>query len=347
VVARAGVPPLNAVVALSPSDVWAVGGSSGGFSTPAISRPVIVHWDGRRLQTQTFPWKYAAFNGVAAASRDDVWAVGSAGAKPLVARWDGRSWRRVPLPAVAGRNVWLSGVAVPAPDDVWVVGGWGGLSSWPLLMHWDGARWQRVDLLRIAPALGDLIATDARAPDDVWAAGMEGNSRNESYGYTDYVLHWDGQTWRRVASPLTDEETNGAFARSISIGLSGEVWTANSDESGNAPYFVRWSGPTRTTTHVYEWDIDPILQTVNGIAAVTTSDVWAVGEVDFGRPSRLDNSPFVAHWNGKGWQLQRTPFDTLQNEGGADTNQGLKAIFALSPQDIWAVGDDLIVRYSC
>ena len=44
------------------------------------------------------------------------------------------------------------------------------------------------------------------------------------------------------------------------------------------------------------------------------------------------------------WELLRTPFDKLQL-GDEDPAFGLEAVFALTPRDIWAVGNHLIVRY--
>ena len=346
VVAHKGVPPLSDVVAFSPTDVWAVGGREGGATRPFVYQPVIVHWDGRRLQTVRFSLPAAEFTAVSATSPRDIWAVGSIhnnvplAVLPLAVHYDGTRWKRIQLPP---RNrAWLAGVTAVAPDDVWAVGG-GGVGRRPLVMRWNGKRWRIVDMRGIAPYASDFRAIDAASARNVWAVGEAGLDAVATFGFYALVGHWDGHGWSRVTTPYLGDYVSWA----VDISPSGDVWTVNSDYSGNGPTFVRWSGPTHSTTHVYEWDIFPILQDVRDVAAITPSDVWAVGKIVDGEPSRLDNSPLVGHWNGKSWRLQHTPFDTLQNNGGEDTNNGLEAIFSLSPHDIWAVGDHLIVRYSC
>lgn len=323
------VPALVAVDARSSSDVWAVGDG-------------IVHWDGRTLHKTSLPWKNAVLTGVSAVSPNDVWAVGNvswgkypnAHEIPLSVHWDGRGWRRVPQPVIAGRYVWLADVAGTAPNDVWAVGGWSERKTWPLLMHWDGSRWHRLNLQRLAPALGQLNAVDARGGDDVWAAGMDGDWRQESYGYTDYVLHWDGHVWHRAPSPLDDVEGSGPYARAVDVGLSGEVWTLNFDLSGNGPYFVRWAGRARTA-HASEW---MTYESYSDIAAVSSADVWIVGQFDYNN-GKAPEGPLIARWDGKRWRVQRTPFERY-------TAVSLNAVSAASADDIWAVGNHLMVRYS-
>jgi hypothetical protein len=317
------VPDLVAVDARSSSDVWAVGDG-------------IVHWDGRTLRVTPLPWKNATLTGVSAVSSGDVWTVGNISSGkyrnaheiPISAHWDGRSWRRIPLPTVAARYVWLADVVASAPRDVWAVGGWGENKTRPLLMHWDGSRWHRIDLLQVAPVLGQLNAIDARTPSDVWAAGMEGDWREESYGYTDYVLHWDGRSWRRVGSPLEAAESSGPFAQAMDVGLTGEVWTLNYDLSGNGPFFVRWSSPGRTA-RAFDW---MTYESYEDVAAVSSTDVWLVGQSE-------SAEPLIAQWNGTSWRVQHTPFERY-------THVGLYGVSAASAHDIWGVGNHLIVRFA-
>ncbi len=323
------VPNLLSVDARSSSDVWAVGDG-------------VVHWDGRTLHVAPPPWRNAVLTGVSVVSSSDVWAVGSiswgkyphAREVPISARWNGRDWRRVQLPAISGEFVWLSDVVATGPRDVWAVGGWGGHRTWPLLLHFDGLRWERTNLQQVAPTLGQLNAIDARGSNDVWAAGMSGDWRMESYGYGDYVLHWDGRSWRLVASPLNDEAT-GPFSHAIDIGLTGEVWTLNFDLSGNGPYFVTWTGPARTA-HVSDW---MTYQSYDDIAAITPKDVWIVGQFNYDDAGKTHDTPLIGHWDGDRWHVQHTPFDHY-------THVGLNAVSAVAANDIWAVGNHLIVRFS-
>jgi hypothetical protein len=65
-----------------------------------------------------------------------------------------------------------------------------------------------------------------------------------------------------------------------------------------------------------------------GIAAVSTSDVWAVGDYS---PAGQN---LVVQWNGTGWNVVPSPYPQ-------GTVSGLSAISADSADDIWAVGSDI------
>src|SRR5947207_9216127 len=86
------------VVALSPTDVWAVGVQAG----VSTSLTLIEHWDGTSWTVVPSVNVGNGENdlfGVGAIGADDVWAVGHQFATHgslLVERWDGTAWTRVP-----------------------------------------------------------------------------------------------------------------------------------------------------------------------------------------------------------------------------------------------------------
>jgi hypothetical protein len=332
VVAGPDVPTLTGVVALSPRDVWAVGSFAG------IDRPVIQHWDGRRLHTKSYRWK-GRLSAVAASSPKDIWAVGQIGqsstpdARAIAVHGNGQRWTRTPLPRLP-ESSWLSGVASLARDDAWAVGGVEDShhSDGALMMHWNGRGW-RADVDYTTPQGTKLdtwvTAIDGRSAIDVWAVG----AWSEPAGwYEALVLRWDGRTWREVSSPTGAKMTPDA----IDIAPSGEVWTLNSDLEGNRE-IVRWSGPTRRVARVVLDFFGSPLEDMyaSDIAAVSPSSTWIVGET-YDTPQQ----PIVAHWNGRSWRLAPTPFNRLKNAS-------LNAVDALSGREIWAVGKHLIARYSC
>jgi hypothetical protein len=135
---------LGGVVALSPTNAWAVG-SFGAEPTikikhQAISgnpiQTLIEHWDGSAWQVTASPnFGPTALNqsnhlmGVVALSPTDLWAVGRAfipdGSNSQISfalHGDGTSWTVQPTPDVGGNNT-LFGAAVAAPSTVWFVGG--------------------------------------------------------------------------------------------------------------------------------------------------------------------------------------------------------------------------------
>ena len=74
---------LNAVAAVSPTDIWAVGSDSTG--------PLIENFNGTSWSQVTAPITGGALNGVSALSSDDVWAVGGSTSGPLVEFFNGTS----------------------------------------------------------------------------------------------------------------------------------------------------------------------------------------------------------------------------------------------------------------
>src|SRR6266536_2103757 len=116
---------LEAVSALAPDDVWAVGiaadqpGTFGGGD-----RALIEHWDGQRwIVSETLPADSRLVS-VVGLSPDEAWAVGSTGHsgtfEPLVLRWDGTRWEEVPT-GVTGQAS-LSDISESPSGDLWAVG---------------------------------------------------------------------------------------------------------------------------------------------------------------------------------------------------------------------------------
>jgi hypothetical protein len=65
---------------------------------------------------------------------------------------------------------------------------------------------------------------------------------------------------------------------------------------------------------------------LEGVAAIATDDVWAVGTR---YTDTFEDRPFVIHWNGDAWSVVPTP---------AVGEAQLVEIDAVGPNDIWAVG---------
>jgi hypothetical protein len=335
------------VAALSQDDVWAAG-----YEGPQkTSTPVVAHWDGRKLHVvQPFQEsrRGGALTSIAATAPDDVWAVGADGSGNAVAlHWDGTAWAMVPTPQ---RGEFLSDVAAVASDDVWAVGGWSGGrrkgSSRPFTMHWDGQRWRVVEVGgEIGSTPADLAAVDGRAADDVWAVGENTDDPYTSFGFLDVVLHWDGQTWSQVASPLADEMGSGPVAEAVSVAPDSEVWTLNYDYSGNGPDFVHWSGRNRRVAKVNAPGFldDPngdIEAWLDNVAAVSRKSVWAVGDWETSGSRRYVDHPLVAWWNGRSWRREHPPLDRIRDASLVDLS-------VVSPHEVWAAGDHLVARYGC
>ena len=162
---------LEDVDAVSPLDVWAVGGSRGA---------VTLHGGDASLAAVPNPADVdptAVLRGVHAVGPADVWAVGSIGPlqrqDPLVLHWDGVAWSETEVPAFPGTSTRLEDVAAVGADDVWAVGTSTrrGLFISPVILHWDGSTWS---IAQSANGGASTSLTAVAALDDgtVWAVGF-------------------------------------------------------------------------------------------------------------------------------------------------------------------------------
>jgi hypothetical protein len=185
---------LYGVMAVSASDVWAVGLSPGGS--------LIEHWDGKTWTRVPSPNPAGSsdtvLQAVTAVSSGNVWAVGYATiggySKTLAMHWDGRHWTIVPSPTSLG-NGSFQDVAASWTNNIWAVGITSPTPSGPhfqsLIEHWNSTtqRWKAIP----SPSppsdyLNDLWSVSSISRDDIWAVGTT------DYGST-LIAHWNGTSW--------------------------------------------------------------------------------------------------------------------------------------------------------
>ena len=205
---------LNAVTAVSPTDVWAVGehfdSSLGGFVG------LIEHFNGTAWSIVPNPDTYTSngiehvvggYNTVAATSGSDAWVASNSGVQSaVIEHWNGTAWSIAPTPPLAVLNgqdvntVAVNSLAATSANDVWAVGGTTGFGRRPprnqLVEHWNGTSWSLVP----APAAGTaapqaLSSVAALSPTDAWALGFQPGTA------TPALQHWDGTAWSTTATP--------------------------------------------------------------------------------------------------------------------------------------------------
>jgi hypothetical protein len=225
---------LNAVAAVSPSDVWAVGRAQFEDFT---RHTLIEHWDGATWQLVGGPASASTvLNGIAALGASDIWAVGSNGAKTLVTRWNGSAWTVVSSPNANVNNT-LRGVSAVAANDVWAVGsaiknpGDGVSVSKTLIEHWNGSRWAVVPSPNFGAGNNALLAVAARATKDVWAVGYYDDVTGEIPIRQTLVLRWNGRRWSQVASANRGTGDNWLTAV-VAPGGTSDVWASGSSADG-------------------------------------------------------------------------------------------------------------------
>ncbi len=175
----------------------------------------------------------------------NAWAVGSgtiASHTPLILRWDGASWRRVPTPG-AGAHYYpfLDGVAATSARHAWAVGDSTNCGCGPgvsLTLRWDGQAWKRVT----SPTPGggtDLLGVAALSARSAWAVGLTGSGDGPT---KTLALRWNGTSWAKVRSP-----SPGA-----SGGLSGVA--ATSARNAWAVGFTSNRARSRFETLILHWN---------------------------------------------------------------------------------------------
>jgi hypothetical protein len=145
----------------------------------------------------------------------------------------------------------------------------------------------------------------------------------------------NGTTWTAAPSPTP----GGKFqiANAITVISPDDAWAVGSDVTGNdVTLAAHWNGkkwslvPTPNLTGVGRAPQDQL----TGVSALGADNVWASGYTSNVNGGNLAD-PFVLHWDGSTWALTNAP--NLGTEGSS-----LRATQALSPTDVWAVGQEQI-----
>jgi hypothetical protein len=187
-----------------------------------------------------------------------------------------------------------------------------------LIEHWNGHKWS---VVKNPSTVGtELHAVAAVATNDVWAVG---NASNASGVSQTLIEHWNGKQWSIVASPSPSTQTN--FLLGVTAVATNDDWAVGSFRNASGAFqtlTLHWDGTA--------WSIVPspspdgAFNDLFGVAAFSTSDVWAVGDSGSGT--------LIEQWNGSSWSAVSSPSpSTLANL--------LFGVAIVSATDIWAVGE--------
>lgn len=283
------------VVALTSSNVWAVGWAQPNFVEVA---PFASHWNGRRWSTMYLKIPKGAKDTFASdvdgTSATDVWAVGSAGtfqsAQPLIEHWDGDRWSIAAQPADLPKNAELGGVRVISADDVWAVGEKTVAGrTLPFAEHYDGTSWKvmRVPLPqgRTEAYLLDVAGDVSR---DLWAVGATPT-------HHPVIEHWNGHRWQAEPAHAAGQDM---FATSVSVMAPDDVWVAG-DTLDHHPVFVHWDGSA-----FHQVQVKTHASFIEGLASTSGNDAMAVGITITGRGGNATITPAHLRWNGHTWRDQ-------------------------------------------
>jgi hypothetical protein len=292
---------------------------------------------------------------------DDVWALGSAG---LALHWNGDTWQPKTMPSGADfATVWGN-----RPDNLWAIGA-GTPDSPGTRMHWNGSNWTQIDgdaPCTFLEVWGDstergwgrcrtgeleywngdaFVEVPDPAPGDPVEVAGSADSAFAADG-TGRVAHWNGDSWATVLEgSLADDRIGFYSIRALAaddVLVGGDygaiarcspaacTWLAGGPDSVRFSMKSAWAAAESDvwavgdgiahfdghTWHPVDAPLTGRLQAVHGTSA---TDVWAVGDQ-------------VVHYDGCEW--------TALDISGA-TDKPLGAVWALAPDDVWAVGGEV------
>ena len=295
---------LEDVVALTPSDVWAVRNHWGFIGSFLDRRTHVLHWDGALWsKVQSVDVAGSATNqlqSVAARSATEVWAAGwfqqGSGVETtgtLIERWNGTAWAIVPSPNPGPAGNSLEAVTVVGQTEAWAVGSMYNptVVSLPLAMRWDGSAWTAVDVPVPSFCTERTYLTEvaARRPRRVLVTGY----CKTAAGDQGFILRWNGKKWRVVAGP--DQIPTQALLQGITFVSNAEAWAVGSSAS-QTPLILHWDGTTWSTA-APPADAGPEASLLS--IAVSRTKVWAVGLGQSSQPPFAGR--LTARWDGAQW----------------------------------------------
>jgi hypothetical protein len=270
-----GFPGNDALIdvdAVTANEAWAAGASYPGF---ARSSTLVARWNGSSWSPEPTPNGNPTglnnLSGVAAAG-GTVWAVGtfmepgsSTNRRALILQRTGGTWRVSPTPRVLATD-FLEAVDATGPADAWAVG-WSSRDitsapGVPIALRWNGATWQSVPVPSTASTA--VYAVEALSPGNVWLAG---HTLIDGWNAQPYVAHFDGSSWRRVATPTVDG--GGRLTDIVALSPS-NIIAVGTTGGGGTSLVLRWNGSS--------WVREAAPNaTLTGAAAVGPGTFWAVG----------------------------------------------------------------------
>src|SRR6202034_2599811 len=196
--------PLGAISAISASNVWAVGQSSG--------TPLLDHYNGSSWSQSTLPSGPCSLfeadctlNGVSGTSASDVIAIGdgtiptSSGwqLETLAYRYNGSAWSALTVPASIPYSA-FEHIQVFSATDAWAAGtapDATGTGSVVAAVHWNGSTWTEAATPLDTAANLTVNAVSGDSASDIWIAGETATRGYTGGTRTSVLVHYNGSAW--------------------------------------------------------------------------------------------------------------------------------------------------------
>jgi len=230
-------------------------------------------------------------------------------------------------------NDYLGAVTTAPGGTAWAVGLYviNPALTKALIERWNGSSWRLVP----SPTVGGPTASNylnsvaAPSSSSAWAVGFVRTSSDRSL-----ILHWNGKSWRSVTSPSPGGSAasylNGVTAASGSNAWAVGYYRVKNDVARTL--ILHWNG--RTWMQVNSPNPGGAGGSyLTGVAAVSRSSAWAVGNYYIGGPSGVRRT-LALHWNGRAWKQVPSP-----NPGGISHDNSFSGVAVASATSVWAAGD--------
>ncbi|MGW4806043.1 hypothetical protein [Kitasatospora sp. NPDC004272] len=206
-----------------------------------------------------------------------TWVTSSGqGTTASVSRYRAGQWQTQEAPlhehAMGGG---LTGFATAGdPNDVWAVGYYQPddyLTFYGVIDHWDGRAWQSVPTPDLGTDYWTLSAVVANSPTDIWASGSVGN---EDGWPRPLLLHYDGRSWTKAATPELDTRP-GELTELLALGPN-DIWAAGAEINSSRrdkPAVAHYDGHrwTYQETGIAAGRLYGLVRTQDGVAVVGAS----------------------------------------------------------------------------
>jgi hypothetical protein len=236
--------------------------------------------------------------------------------------------------------VWFGCFTDCRPDSVIIEEGclvdWKRLVRWPVLalalavaataMAWTGGAFA-ASAGRLSPATsfstkGVLTGVAATSAGNAWAVGLA----YASDGTSTVILHWNGHSWKRQASPGNG---GGSALDAVAAVSARDAWAVGTDSKFN-DMVLHWNGSSWKRVAAPRPGVGSML---TGIVAMSAHDILAVGSDS---PTDESIQPLILRFNGSVWKR-------VAGVPDADEAQ-LSGVTATSARNAWAVGVSLAIR---
>jgi hypothetical protein len=190
-----------------------------------------------------------------------------------------------------------------------------------------GSAWRIVPSPNQGSGNNELYGLGIVSANDMWAVGRF----SDAAGYKTLAMHWDGSAWNIVTTPNVGSNFNQLY--STAAVSSNDVWAVGASSDNSVlfqPLIEHWDGTQwRTVANPLAPGTSAFIY---GVASLAANDIWGVGYIQVGFSAQ---QPLAVHWDGNSWSLVQTPSTSPAN------NDVLWSVTALSPSDVWAVGNSV------